>query len=97
MSENITREGERIGGTPAPQRFMPYRCEVRGRENVREPLDNRIHVRLLPSDFEQEPAEMALTVHQALELAHNLIAAVSRFSERRDVRDALARTEPLYV
>lgn len=77
-------------------RYLYRRPEVRGRANVTEPLDPRIHLGLIPLGHDVEGA-LELTVQQALELAALLIAAVQTKCQRRDIADALSRTEPLYV
>lgn len=73
--------------------YSYLRPRVIGRANVSEPIDPRIRIPLMG----EPEAEMRLTVPQALELATMLTTAVSEFCQRRDVTDALRRTEPLVV
>lgn len=93
----MTRAGfQPVEGDVQVARYMPTHPRVRHRANVREPLDPRIEVRLIPLGHDLD-GEMELTVQQALDLAAALVKAVQEKCQRRDIADALNRTEPLHV
>lgn len=77
------------------QKFFPGGVRVAFRQSVREPL--RPDAITLNLHGESEPAEVVMTVRQALALMTALSQAVEQFCERRDVAAALARTDPLGV
>lgn len=78
--------------------FIYSKPRIAYRENVTQELNPRITVPLIelkPGLHDFTENTMNLTVPQALELSSYLIDTVNQFCRRKDIIDALLRTEPL--
>lgn len=72
--------------------YMFYDAQPVMRENVRQPVNGRIRMRLIDYRRDSEGAEVLLTVPQALEVIERLTRSVQTVCRRSDIDAALHST-----
>lgn len=83
-------------GNDEPERldyFAVTAAAFERRQNIREPIDPYLHLRLLSTTA--PPAELRLSFRAALDLIEQVAQQLAGQTRRWDISNALSRTSPL--